>query len=52
MVWRNRTKVAGYIGVIAGAAQMALLSGQHWPMVVLGAAVAGIGYYNDRDHGV
>lgn len=47
-VWRNRTKIAGYIGVVVGAVQMAVAEGQHWPLCVLGAAVAAIGHYNDQ----
>ena len=46
-IWRNRTKVAGYLGVTVGAFQVGLLGGQHWPMCLLGAAVAAIGHYND-----
>jgi hypothetical protein len=46
--WRRRTKIAGYIGVVAGAAQMAIAEGQHWPMLLLGVVVAGIGHYNDQ----
>lgn len=47
-IWCRRTKVIGYIGVIAGAFQVGLLGGQHWPMCALGALVAGIGHYNDQ----
>ncbi len=47
-LWKNRTKLAGYVGVIAGAFQVGLLGGQHWPMCALGALVAGIGHYNDH----
>jgi hypothetical protein len=46
--WANRTKIAGYIGVVSGAVQMALAEGQHWQMLVLGAVVAAIGHYNDQ----
>lgn len=46
-LWRNRTKIAGYAGVISGAVQMAVAEGQHWQMLLLGAAVAAIGHYND-----
>lgn len=48
ILWRNRTKVAGYAGVIAGAVQMAVLAGQHWQLALLGATVAAIGHYNDH----
>jgi hypothetical protein len=48
-LWCNRTKITGYVGVIAGAFQVGLLGGQHWPMCALGALVAGIGHYNDRN---
>jgi hypothetical protein len=47
-LWRNRTKLAGYLGVVAGALQMGFAEGQHWPMLLLGAAVAGIGHFNDQ----
>ncbi len=46
-VWHNRTKIMGYAGVISGAVQMAFAEGQHWQMLLLGAAVAAIGHYND-----
>lgn len=46
-VWSNRTKLVGYLGVIAGSIQLALAGGQHWPMCMLGASVAAIGHYND-----
>ena len=46
--WHNRTKVAGYAGVVSGAVQMAILEGQHWQLIVLGALVAAIGHYNDH----
>lgn len=41
----NRTKVAGYAGVVLGAIQGA--QGQGWRTVGLGVAVALIGHYND-----
>jgi hypothetical protein len=41
----NRTKVAGYAGVVLGAIQGA--QGQGWRTVALGVAVALIGHYND-----
>lgn len=47
-LWRNRTKTAGYLGIVGGSVQMALAEGRHWPMILLGAAVAAIGHYNDR----
>ena len=47
-LWGNRTKIAGYLGVIGGSVEMAILGGQHLGMVILGAAVAAIGHYNDR----
>lgn len=47
ILWRNRTKIAGYVGVIVGALQMAQAEGQGWRMCLLGAAVAAIGHYND-----
>lgn len=50
-VFRNRTKVLGYAGVTAGAFQVGLLGGQHWPMCALGALVAAIGHYNDSHQG-
>jgi hypothetical protein len=34
--------------VVVGAVQMAVAEGQHWPMCLLGAAVALIGHYNDQ----
>lgn len=46
-LWANRTKVAGYAGVTAGAVQMAVMQGQHWQLTLLGATVAAIGHYND-----
>lgn len=51
LVWRNRTKVLGYLGIIGASVQMALVEGQHWGMLLLGAAVAAIGHYNDRHQG-
>lgn len=51
-VWRNRTKIAGYAGVIAGSVQMAIAEGQHWQLIVLGAIVASIGHYNDQHQGL
>lgn len=45
--WKNRTKFAGYAGVIAGAVQMAQAAGAGWQTCLLGAAVAAIGHYND-----
>jgi len=51
VLWQNRTKVAGYAGVISGAIQMSVAAGQHWQMLVLGALVAAIGHYNDRHQG-
>lgn len=47
-LWHNRTKVAGYAGVVAGAVQMAIMEGQHWQLALLGACVAAIGHYNDH----
>jgi mannose/fructose/N-acetylgalactosamine-specific phosphotransferase system component IIC len=47
MLYENRTKTLGYLGVIAGAVQMAILAGQHWQLVILGAVVAALGHYND-----
>lgn len=47
-VWKNRTKAAGYLGVIAGSVQMAILQGQHWQLTLLGAMVAAIGHFNDH----
>ena len=47
IVWRNRTKVMGYLGAMVGAVQMAVAEGQHWQMLLLGLAVAAIGHYND-----
>jgi hypothetical protein len=38
----------GYAGVVAGTVQIAIAEGQHWPMLLLGAAVAALGHYNDR----
>ena len=46
-IWLNRTKVAGYSGVIAGSVYMAMQEGQHWQLTLLGAIVAAIGHYND-----
>lgn len=37
----------GYAGAVVAAAQMAVAEGQHWPMLLLGLAVAAIGHYND-----
>jgi hypothetical protein len=48
IVWNNRTKIAGYTGVVVGAVQMAVAEGQHWQMCLLGAVVAAIGHYNDQ----
>jgi hypothetical protein len=48
ILWHNRTKISGYLGVIVGAFQVGLLGGQHWPMCALGALVAAIGHYNDQ----
>lgn len=45
--WKNRTKFAGYAGVIAGAVQMAQAAGAGWHTLLLGAVVAAIGHYND-----
>lgn len=45
LIWRNRTKFAGYAGVIFGAAQAA--QGQSWRTLLLGCTVAAIGHYND-----
>lgn len=50
-LWENRTKVAGYLGVLSASIQMAVAQGQHWQMLVLGALVAAIGHYNDRHRG-
>ncbi len=50
-LWRNRTKTVGYLGVIGASVQMAIAEGQHWGMLILGAAVAAIGHYNDRHLG-
>jgi hypothetical protein len=50
MVWRNRTKVAGYIGILAGTVQTAFLAGQHWQIMLLGVVVALIGHYNDTQN--
>lgn len=50
-LFRNRTKIAGYLGVIGGSVEMGLLGGQHVGLVLLGAAVAAIGHYNDRHPG-
>lgn len=50
-LWRNRTKIAGYVGVVSGAVQMAVAEGQHWQMLLLGALVAAIGHYNDQHQG-
>jgi hypothetical protein len=47
-LWSNRTKLIGYIGVIAASVQMAIAEGQHWQMLLLGAVVAAIGHYNER----
>jgi hypothetical protein len=46
--WRNKTKIAGYAGVVSASIQMAIAEGQHWQMLLLGALVAAIGHYNDR----
>ena len=51
VIWGNRTKIAGYAGVIAAAVQMAVAEGQHWQMLLLGATVAAIGHYNDQHLG-
>lgn len=51
VLWENRTKVAGYLGVLSASVQMAVAQGQHWQMLVLGALVAAIGHYNDRHRG-
>lgn len=48
IVWGNRTKIVGYVGVIAGSVQMAVTAGQHWQLALLGALVAAIGHYNDH----
>lgn len=48
-LWKNRTKFAGYAGVIGGAAQAA--QGQGWYTLLLGCTVAAIGHYNDGHMG-
>jgi len=48
-VWSNRTKVAGYLGVIGGSVEMGITMREHVGLIVLGATVAAIGHYNDRD---
>jgi hypothetical protein len=48
VLWANRTKITGYAGVIGGSVEMGILGGQHIGLVLLGAAVAAIGHYNDR----
>lgn len=50
-LWSNRTKLIGYFGVIAAAVQMAIIEGQHWQLLLLGALVAAIGHYNDQQVG-
>jgi hypothetical protein len=50
-LWRNRTKIVGYLGVIIGAVQAAIAGGQHWQTCLLGAAIAAIGHYNDQHQG-
>lgn len=51
-LWRNRTKIVGYAGVIAGAVQLGLAGGQHWQTLLLGAITAAIGHYNDQHQGL
>lgn len=46
-LWKNRTKFAGYAGVIAGSVQIARAAGGGWQTCLLGAVVAAIGHYND-----
>lgn len=46
--WCNRTKIAGYLGIIGGSVQMGLEQREHLGMIILGAGVAAIGHYNDR----
>jgi hypothetical protein len=48
IVWANRTKIAGYLGVIGGSVEMGIQGREHIGMIVLGASVAAIGHYNDR----
>lgn len=45
--WSRRTTVMGYLGVIGGSVEMAILGGQHVGLVILGASVAAIGHYNE-----
>lgn len=47
-IWCRRTKIVGYVGVIAGAVQMGIAEGQHWQLLLLGATIAAIGHYNDH----
>lgn len=47
-LWRHRTRITGYLGIIGASVQMAVAEGQHWPMLLLGATVAAIGHYNDQ----
>lgn len=49
--WKNRTKIAGYLGVIVGAVQIARAAGGGWQTCLLGASVAAIGHYNDQHQG-
>lgn len=48
ILWGSRTKITGYLGVVGGTIQVAVLGGQHAGMIVLGAFVAAIGHYNDH----
>ncbi len=47
VLWANRTKTAGYLGVAGAVVKMGIEGGQHWPMLLLGVTVALIGHYND-----
>jgi hypothetical protein len=54
-IGNNRTKIAGYMGVMLGAMEMNLESLQWIPapkrgmlLFILGIVTAGIGHYNDR----
>jgi hypothetical protein len=35
------------LGVVVAGVQMGIAEGQHWPMLLLGAATVAIGHYND-----
>jgi hypothetical protein len=45
IIWSNRTKITGYVGVVLGVIQAT--QGQPHSIMFLGAVVACIGHYND-----